>query len=161
MIFAPGYRPALRIACGLALAAGFSSAALAQADYQRGYREGYDQGFKQGYDRAMREAQTNAPPGAYAAPPPGAYVVPAPVPKRGIIVTRAWYGDGERRACNLTGWAARHFNNRTSQSVNVTNEMCGDPAPGERKQLVVEYMCGAETKRESAYEHRTLSISCY
>lgn len=141
-------------------AACLAPAAAAQSnDYQQGYREGFDQGFKQGYDRAAREAgsQINQPP-------PGAtMVVPAApmVPKRGIIVLRAWYGDGERRSCNLTGWAARHFNNRTSQSVNVTNQICGDPAPGERKQLTVEYMCGAETKRESAYEHRSLSISCY
>lgn len=154
-------------ACAFALAAACPGV-QAQDDYQRAYREGFDQGYKQGYDRARREAQSNAPPpGAYAAPTPGAYAAPQPgyvvpvVPKRGIIVTRAWYGDGERRACNLTGWAARHFNNRTSQSVNVTNEICGDPAPGQRKELVVEYMCGAETKRASAYEHRSLSISCY
>jgi hypothetical protein len=147
------------LACAFSLAAA-SSGSQAQEDYQRGFREGYDQGYRQGYERARNEAQSNAPPpGAYVAPPP-TYVVPA-VPKRGIIVTRAWYGDGERRACNLTGWAARLFNNRTSQSVNVTNEICGDPAPGQRKELVVEYMCGAETKRASAYEHRSLSISCY
>jgi len=147
------------LACLACLACLAPPAAAQSGDYQQGYREGYDQGFKQGYDRALREGpaqQGNAPPGATMVVP----VAPM-VPKRGIVVLRAWYGDGERRACNLTAWAAGRFNNRTSQSVNVTNQLCGDPAPGERKQLTVEYMCGAETKRESAYEHRTLSISCY
>lgn len=148
------------LACLACLACLAPPAAAQSGDYQQGYREGYDQGFKQGYDRAMREGSAAAPGNAAPGYAPGYAVPAAPVPKRGIIVTRAWYGDGSR-SCNLTGWAARHFNNRTSQSVAVTNNICGDPAPGQRKELVVEYMCGAETKRESAYEHRNLSISCY
>lgn len=143
--------PALLL--GLAAAACFGAAPAAYAqhpEYQRGYREGYDQGFQQGYDRAMRENR----------PPPPA-VVPMPPPRRGIYVLRAWYGNGERRACDLTGRMARQFNGRPSQSVEVTNQLCGDPAPGERKELVIEYSCGAENRRASAFEHRTLSISCY
>ena len=132
-------------------------AAAQSPEYQRAYRDGFDQGFKEGYDRAMREGR-----GGPGNPPPGAAVVPMPPPpKRGVIVMRAWYGDGERRACELTGWAARRFNGRTSVSVEVTNAICGDPAPGQRKELVVEYMCGGESKRASAYEHRSLSLSCY
>lgn len=140
-------------ACAFLLGgAWLSGPAMAQSgEYQHGYREGFDRGFKEGYERAQREGGGN--------PPPGAMVVP--VPKRGIVVLRAWYGDEDRRTCNLTGWAARHFNGRTSQSVSVTNELCGDPAPGERKSLTVEYMCGGETRKQTAYEHRTLSLSCY
>ena len=130
-------------------------AAAQDRDGQRAYREGFDEGFRQGYDRGQREAQAQA-----GNPPPGAVLVPV-VPKRGIVVLRAWYGDGERRACELTGWAARRFNGRKSESVEVTNQICGDPAPGARKELTVEYMCGGETRRESAYEHRKLSLSCY
>ena len=130
---------------GMAVAACLGAAPAAHAqhpEYQRGYREGYD--------RAMRENR----------PPPPA-VVPMPPPRRGIYVLRAWYGNGERRACDLTGRMARHFNGRPSQSIEVTNQLCGDPAPGDRKELVIEYSCGAENRRASAYEHRTLSISCY
>jgi len=147
-------RASAALLLGLAATASACLAPSAYAqhpEYQRGYREGYDQGFQQGYDRAMHENR----------PPPPAVVVPVEPPRRGIYVLRAWYGESERRACDLTGWAARRFNGRASQSVAVTNQMCGDPAPGERKELVIEYSCGAEPRRASAYEHRSLSISCY
>jgi len=139
------------LACVVTLA--LSCAVHAQSpDYQQGYKEGFDQGFKQGYDRAVQDGRV---------PPPPAVVAPPPVPKRGIEVLRAWYGESERRSCDATGWVMRRFNHRSSASADVTNQICGDPAPGQRKELVVEYMCGAETKRASAYEHRSLSISCY
>jgi len=143
--------PALFLGLAATACLGLAPSAFAQhPEYQRGYREGYDQGFQQGYDRAMRENR-----------PPPAAVVPMPPPRPGIYVLRAWYGSSERRACDLTGRMARHFNGRSSQSVAVTNNLCGDPAPGERKEMVIEYSCGAEARRASAYEHRTLSISCY
>ena len=144
-------RAAVLFACALAPA----WAAAQSRDSERAYREGYDEGFRRGYERGQRDAQAQV-----GNPPPGAVLVPV-VPKRGIVVLRAWYGDGERRACELTGWAARRFNGRTSESVEVTNQICGDPAPGQRKELTVEYMCGGETRKESAYEHRRLSLSCY
>ncbi len=55
---------------------------------------------------------------------------------------------------------ARRVNGRLSASFEVTNELCGDPAKGDRKQLEVTYICGSIAKTASAYEHRTLYLDC-
>jgi hypothetical protein len=42
----------------------------------------------------------------------------------------------------------------------VTNDICGDPAPGARKELKVTFFCGGIPKEASAYEHRTIYLGC-
>lgn len=78
----------------------------------------------------------------------------------GIVVIRARYGD-DNKSCDLTAWAAKHFNGRTSGDVEVTNQICGDPAPGSRKSLRVEFLCRGQTRTAEAYEHRRLGLYCY
>ncbi len=52
------------------------------------------------------------------------------------------------------------MNGRRTASVQVNNEMCGDPARGDRKELEVTFICGSIAKTASAYEHRTLYLDC-
>lgn len=119
-------------------------------DFQEGYRKGFEDGFAAG-----QRAGAATP----AQVPPAAVVVPAPVINRGIIIVRGAYGDGRRR-CEYTGQLAGMANGRMRASIEVTNNLCGDPAPGERKSLKVEYTCGGPMKQADAYEHRTLYLSC-
>ena len=119
-------------------------------DFQEGYRKGFEDGFAAG-----QRAGVAAP----AQAPPAAAVVPAPVINRGIIIARAAYGDGRRR-CEYTGQLAGMANGRMRASIEVTNNLCGDPAPGERKSLKVEYTCGGPMKQADAFEHRTLYLNC-
>lgn len=119
-------------------------AALAETEFERGYREGYGQGYQDGLSERRSAAVKPKP---YSGAP-------------GIVVIRAWYGD-DHRSCDLTSWAAGRFNNRTSAAVDVSNSICGDPAPGKRKSLQVEFYCKGELKTADAYEHRQLSLNCY
>jgi hypothetical protein len=129
---------------------GGSPAAMADSDYERGYRDGYGRGYEAGREASRKDGYRDGR---------GTYLNPSRLPA-GIVVTSATYGDG-RRYCDLTSWAVQQFNRRTSANVAVTNELCGDPAPGKRKSLEVEYLCRGEAKTASAYEHRSLSITCY
>jgi len=121
-------------------------------DYRDGYRRGYDDGFASGYRKGLEEAGRAAP----IAPPP-----PPPPPRATgpITVTSAYYGTASR-SCDATRHVARRANGRRTASIDVTNEMCGDPARGERKQLEVNYVCGSLARTASGYEHRTVALDC-
>ena len=45
-------------------------------------------------------------------------------------------------------------------SVEVTNDICGDPSPGSRKSLDVTYVCGTIAKTANAFEHRNVDLDC-
>ncbi len=143
----------------LALALGFAAAPVAaangdeSADYREGYRRGYDDGFASGYRKGIEEVRRAAPPAAAPAPPP------PPRPSGPITVSTAYYGTSSK-SCDATRWLARKVNGRRSATVSVSNEMCGDPARGDRKQLEVTYVCGTIAKTASAYEHRDLYLDC-
>jgi hypothetical protein len=76
-----------------------------------------------------------------------------------IRITRAIYGSSSR-SCDATRYVQNQANGRMNASVTVSNDMCGDPARGERKELEVTYTCGTVTKTASAYEHRTVYLDC-
>jgi hypothetical protein len=141
-----------------ALAASAVTAVAAQApgsdssdDYRAGYRAGYDDGFQRGYDKAMREV----------AAPPAPVAVPVPPPRASgpITISRAVYGNGSR-TCDASRWAARMSNGRATATLDVSNKICGDPAPGDRKSLDVTYVCGSIAKSATAYEHRSVFLDC-
>jgi hypothetical protein len=121
------------------------------SDYREGYRKGYDDGFASGYRKGLEEAGRAAPPAAAPPPPPRA--------TGPITVSTAYYGTSSK-SCDATRWLARRANGRRSASIEVTNDMCGDPARGDRKQLEVTYVCGSIAKTASAYEHRTVELDC-
>ena len=143
-------------ACGaLAAAAEGPSGPGTENDdrYREGYRAGYDDGFQRGYEKAMREMNS--------APPPPAAAAPATPPRSTgpITISRAVYGTNSK-SCNATHWAARMANGRATASLDVSNSICGDPAPGDRKQLSVTYVCGTIAKSADAYEHRSVYLDC-
>jgi hypothetical protein len=118
-------------------------------DYRDGYRRGYDDGFAAGYRKALEEAPRPAP-AAPAAPPR------ATGP---ITVSTAYYGTSSK-SCDATRYVARRANGRRTATIDVTNEMCGDPARGDRKQLEITYVCGSIAKTASGYEHRSVYLDC-
>ncbi len=138
-------------AATLALAAAAAAQDRDSYDFREGYRRGYDDGFASGYRKGLAESARAAPP-APAAPPP-------PVPTGPITVSTAYYGTSSK-TCDATRWVARKVNGRRTASFEVTNDMCGDPAKGDRKQLEITYVCGSIAKTASAYEHRTVTLDC-
>jgi hypothetical protein len=123
-------------------------------DVREAYRRGYERGFERGYEKGRADGERRA--GAYepAVPPP------PPAPRLGPIrVTGAYYGTSSKN-CDATRWLGHRANGKRSYSVDVTNEICGDPAHGARKSLEVTYVCGDIEKTASANEHRTIYLGC-
>jgi hypothetical protein len=117
--------------------------------FRQGYKAGFDDGFSRGYQRALDERRPAAQP---APPPPPRATGP-------ITVSRAVYGSGSR-LCDATRWVASRANGRRSANLDASNNICGDPAPGDRKSLEVTYVCGSVAKTASANEHRGLTLDC-
>ena len=121
--------------------------------FRQGYKAGFDDGFSRGYQKALSERggpPMVAPPG----PPP-----PPPRSTGPITITRAVYGSGNK-ICDATRWARSRAQGRQSASLDVTNDICGDPAPGDRKSLEITYICGSVPKSASANEHRSVFLDC-
>jgi len=126
----------------------FCTAAAAQGN--SGFKDGYAQGYKEGFDAGYRKAIAEQGSVAEAA-------------SKGfpIAVQVATYGpDGSRERCDATHYVRKQANGRRNVSVDVTNGMCGDPAPGKRKSVEITYMCGSIAKTASAYEHRSAYLYC-
>lgn len=138
---------------GLALPAAAQSEDAFQAGYRRGYQDGFRDGQRGGSGGG---APTYVPPASSS----GGYGNRGYYGRtRGLQVLGALYGDGDRD-CDATQVVVSQFNGRASAALKVSNGLCGDPAPGERKSLRVEYACGQERRTVSAYEHRSLEASC-
>jgi hypothetical protein len=156
----PMNRPRLAFTLfALALAGGALSTPIAaqdeppeyrdRADSREAWRRGYERGFERGYEKGLAESR-RAPVAAPAPPPPR--IGP-------IHVTGATYGTSSR-SCDATRWVASRANGRRSHSFEVTNDICGDPSRGDRKELEVAYRCGEIARTASAPEHRTLTLDC-
>ncbi|HUL56875.1 MAG TPA: hypothetical protein VLT60_07745 [Usitatibacter sp.] len=148
----------MRFAAALAASAAMAAAAEGPSGpgtesddrYNQGYRAGYDEGFQRGYEKGLREGSAQAPA-----------VAPGPPPRATgpITISRAVYGTSSK-GCDATRWAARMANGRASATLDVSNSICGDPAPGDRKSLDVTYVCGSIAKSATAYEHRSVYLDC-
>lgn len=124
-----------------------------RSDYRDAYRKGYERGFERGYSKGMED-------GARRAPPPPAVVAPPPPPRIGPIrVTGAFYGTSSKN-CNAGRYVSGRANGKRTYSFEVSNTICGDPVPGQRKSLEVTYYCGEVLKTASANEHRTIYLDC-
>ena len=123
-----------------------TASAQGTSDFRDGYAQGYKEGFDAGYRKGTAE-QRNAVEAASKGFP--------------IAVQVATYGpEGSRDHCDATRYVRKHANGLRSVSVDITNGMCGDPAPGKRKSVEITYMCGAIAKTASAYEHRSAYLYC-
>jgi len=122
-------------------------------DYRDAYRKGYERGFERGYAKGLAEGERR---GVVAPPPPP----PPPAPRLGPIrVIRAEYGSDAHR-CQATRFMAKRADGRRSYSMEVTNAICGDPSPKDRKTLEIAYRCGEIEKTASAPEHRNVYLDC-
>ena len=142
-----------RIVIGTALFAAALSAGAQSREEPRedAYRRGYDEGYERGYQRGLEEGERRAR--AAMAPVPGA-------PRIGPIrVTGATYGSPAHK-CDATRYVARRADGKMSYSFEVSNEMCGDPSHGDRKELAVTYRCGDALKTTAANEHRNVYLDC-
>ena len=139
-------------AVAMLAAAATSAQRPERADYDEGYRAGFKEGYARGFKEGLAEGE------ARGAPPPA--VAPGPPRPTGpITVSNAYYGTSSKN-CNATHWLARRVNGKSFASVEVENNICGDPAPGQRKSLEVTYICGTLVKTASANEHRTIYLDC-
>jgi hypothetical protein len=116
--------------------------------YRHGYETGFERGYRKGLEDGERRAATIVAP---QAPPP---IVLGP-----IRVTGAFYGTSSKN-CDATRYVASRANGKRSYSFEVSNNICGDPAHGDRKELSVTYFCGGLSKSASANEHRTIYLDC-
>jgi hypothetical protein len=143
--------PATLLAATLALAL----PATAQSRGGDAYDDGFKAGFKEGYSKGFREGLAEAERRTAAPPPPP----PKDGPNGPIRIESALYGDGSK-SCNATHWLGRRADGLMDFKVDVENTICGDPARGARKSLDVVYLCGTFQKTDSAYEHRSISLTC-
>jgi hypothetical protein len=135
-----------------------SFGAAAQSSYednaspQDAYSKGYKEGFREGYEQARRDLRggNNANNAVPVQPKPVAFP---------ITVSLARYGT-QHRSCDATRFVARRANGKLTASVDVSNNICGDPSPGDRKSLEITYVCGNRAKTASAFEHRSAYLSC-
>jgi hypothetical protein len=139
------------LAAGQALAQDTPPEYRERSDYRDAYRRGYEAGFERGYSKGMDDGQRRAA----AVPPP----VAVPVPLGPIRITGAFYGTSSKN-CDATRYVSSRANGKRTYSFEVTNNICGDPARGDRKSLEVTYFCGGVTKTASANEHRTIYLDC-
>ena len=123
----------------------FGAAAQDSSDYKEGYADGFRDGYEKGRRMAIAEQRDESPSES-----------------RGqlITITSAIYGSENGSSCDARRFAGSRANGRRSASIDVTNKMCGDPSPGDRKSLEITYRCGNLVKTASAYEHRTAYLSC-
>jgi hypothetical protein len=122
------------------------------------YRRGYEEGFARGYRKGLEEGPQRPAP---APPPPQVIITPPPprVATGPIRVSGAFYGTSSKN-CDATRYVASRANGKRSYSFEVSNNICGDPARGDRKSLEVTYRCGHLDKTASANEHRTIFLDC-
>lgn len=126
-------------------------APLAQAQSEA-YRRGYEQGYADGL-AASRQApwQTVARPSW-----PGTFAYNAAP----ITLHEARYGTDDR-ACDARAGIARALANQAIPVLTVNNGLCGDPAPNQRKFLLVSYSCpGQGPVRQSGWEGQPMELSC-
>jgi hypothetical protein len=150
----------LLIAIVVACAAIPARAQSPDPEEREAYRRGYEEGFARGYRKGLEEGQQRAP--APPPPPPPQIIIappPPPVASGPIRVTGAFYGTSSKN-CDATRYVSSRANGKRSYSFEVSNNICGDPARGDRKSLEVTYRCGRLDKTASANEHRTIYLDC-
>lgn len=91
---------------------------------------------------------------------------PAPLPPPSndytpdqITVTVVRYG-AFQSYCDATEAFARDCNSRSSCSVRVDNDLCGDPREGAKKRAYITYQCNGEDVQKTAAERATANLSC-
>ena len=133
------HRHIIRIAAVLALSAASTAAFAQSAEYRRGYDDGYAAG-----QRDARDGQGG----------PG-----GPMVWGRVHIEEAEYG-ARGATCNARR-GVRDQLERNRGNIEVNNQLCGDPAPGEQKRLRLVYRCGdSASARVVAREGERLRLNC-
>ena len=136
------HRHIIRIAAVLALSAASSAAFAQSAEYRRGYDDGYAAGQREARD-------DHGGPGG-----PG-----GPMAWGRVHIEEAEYG-ARGATCNARR-GVRDQLERNRGNIEVNNQLCGDPAPGEQKRLRLVYRCGdSGPARVVAREGERLRLNC-
>ncbi len=135
------HRHIARIAAVLALTAVSTGAFAQSAEYRRGYEEGYAAG------------QRDARDGRGGPGPDG------PVAWGRVHIEEAEYGV-RGATCNARRGVRDQLEHNRG-NIEVNNQLCGDPAPGEQKRLRLVYRCGdSAPARVMAREGERLRLNC-
>lgn len=76
-----------------------------------------------------------------------------------VYVAQARYGASDR-TCDATSAFSYECDNQRECQVEVGNNLCGDPARGTPKQVLVEYWCNGSLERQAHAENEVASLSC-
>lgn len=113
--------------------------------YNDDYRRGYDQGYRDGAYATRNGAGDT---GNWRA-------------RGGFEIESASYGARGNR-CDLRDSLRTQWRSSPVMTIHVNNRLCGDPAPGMRKQLHVQYRCNnGPVQQQSTVEGRTMTLTCY
>ena len=124
----------IRIAAVLALTAASTSAFAQSADYRRGYDDGFAAGQRAAHDDRGRGGGDR------------------------LRVLKAEYG-ARGNVCDARRVVRDEI--ERNGAIRVSNQLCGDPAPGVQKRMEVVYRCGDdEPQRVGAREGETMRLSC-
>jgi hypothetical protein len=129
-------RTIMRTAAILVLAGASASSFAQSSEYRRGYEEGFAAG-----QRAANDNRGGRPGGGR------------------VHIEEAEYGL-HGATCDARE-AVRNEADRNDGVIHVSNQLCGDPAPRERKRLRVVYRCrDTASARAVATEGETLRLTC-
>ncbi len=130
------HRHIIRIAAMLTLSAATTAAFAQSAEYRRGYDDGY----------AAAQRETRDDRGDRG-------------PWGRLHIEEAQYG--ARGATCDARREVREQAMRNRGNIEVNNQLCGDPAPGEQKRLRLVYRCGdSAAARAFAREGERLRLNC-
>jgi hypothetical protein len=133
------HRHIIRIAAVLALSAASSAAFAQSAEYRRGYDAGYAAGQREA--REVRDDRGERGPWGR------------------LHIDEAEYGARGANCDARRGVHEQAIRNRGN--IEVNNQLCGDPAPGEQKRLRLVYRCGdSAAARAFAREGERLRLNC-
>ena len=77
----------------------------------------------------------------------------------GIYVTEAIYSAG-KKFCDATRYFQRGCDGQQSCSLQVSNQMCGDPFSGKKKRLEILYQCGNQQHEAVFWEKQRAILNC-
>lgn len=131
-------RKTLRVLTFVALGVASASAFAQSAEYRRGY----EKGFRDGQESMERERGHGREMSAR------------------INIVSARYGTRDS-TCDARDAIQTFAGSRRDLEIRVNNDLCGDPAEGRHKALVVDYRCGdGPRKRIESRESETMFLSC-
>jgi hypothetical protein len=101
-----------------------------------------------------------APPGSYS--PSASYSSYSSGQPQGrpVHISDATYRAPDGRQCDAKHALRSMCDGEESCHVKASNDLCGDPANGVGKKLVIGYKCGDGRVEATVQEHKSVSLSC-